>query len=188
MLNFGNQRTSMQRQRAAIEREYRQLALGVAKRSIEAIRSRPYFDQALQGEDSPGVSGFTSESSSQWGGDDCIRGNEIVTSPDGGSACTAVEDFHDDQTRKVDNADGSLLVRIPDHTIPFQVEMEVHYVEEEAGKLTRIEPGESPTRLKEVTVRVQDCQDEDPSDSTPCDGTSVLSRPVAFSEVIGYDD
>ncbi|MCS3632074.1 hypothetical protein [Salinibacter ruber] len=185
-LNFSNQRASMQRQHAAIEREYRQLALGVAKQSVEAVRNRPYFDQAVRTEDDPGVSSFTSESSSQWGGDDCIRQGEIVSAPDGGNKCTAIEDFHSDRTQKMENPDGTIPVRIPGKTVPFQIEMEVHYVKQSGGDLVRIGPGEQPTRLKEVTVRVQDCQDKDGSDSVPCDGTSVLRSPVVFSEVIGY--
>ena len=161
------------------------MALGVAKQSIEAIRAREYFDQAVREDDNPDVEDFTKESDPEWeDDDDCIRQNEFVSNPDGGHDCTAIEDFHDDETMEMDNADGRIPVQIPDGTIPFQVEVQVYYVEEDEGEI--VDPEDPPTRLKKVSVRVQDCRDGDPSDGDPCDGESILPQPIVLSEVIGY--
>jgi type II secretory pathway pseudopilin PulG len=190
MLSFSQQRVSMQSQQQVIEREYRQMALGVAKQSIEAIRARPYFDGALEGDSDAKVDDFTDESS--WGGKDCIQPAEdqpaedgqIVSTPPSGDDCTAIEDFHDDGALEMNNSDGTIAVQIPNYTILFQVEFEVNYVEEDGDELVR---SDSPTPLKEVTIRVQDCPDDNPSDGDlSCEGEPVLNRPIVFSEVIGY--
>jgi len=185
MLSFSQQRVSMQSQQQVIEREYRQMALGVAKQSIEAIRARQYFDRALEGNSDAEVNDFTDESS--WGDKDCIRPAEdgqIVSTPPSGDDCTAIEDFHDDGTLEMSNSDGTIAVQIPNYTILFQVEFEVNYVEEDGDELVR---SGSPTPLKEVTIRVQDCPDDNPSDGDlSCEGEPVLNRPIVFSEVIGY--
>ena len=184
LLSFSQQQAGVRSQQQAIRAEYQQMALGVAKQSIEAIRAREYFDQAVREHDDPDVEDFTEESDSEWGGDDCIRQNEFVSNPDGEHDCTAIEDFHDDETMEMDNADGRIPVQIPDGTIPFQVEVQVYYVEEDEGEI--VDPEDPPTRLKKVSVRVQDCRDGDPSDGDPCDGESILPQPIVLSEVIGY--
>lgn len=181
MLSFSQQRAGLQNQQQAIEREYRQMALGVAKQSIAAVQARPHFDGVLKADPEAEVEDFSNESS--WGGKNCIQPEE-----DGEiqSACSAIEDFHDDGTLEMNNSDGTIAVQIPDHTILFQVEFEVNYVEENGDELVRNDSG-TPTRLKEVTVRVQDCADEDPSNGNlSCDGEPILNRPIVFSEVIGY--
>ena len=186
LLSFSQQQANMRSQQQAIRAEYQQMALGVAKQSIEAIRAREYFDRAVREDDNPDVEDFTKESDPEWedDDDDCIRQNEFVSNPDGGHDCTAIEDFHDDETMKMDNADGRIPVQIPDGTIPFQVEVQVYYVEEDEGEIE--DPEDPPTRLKKVSVRVQDCRDGDPSDGDPCDGESILPQPIVLSEVIGY--
>ena len=191
LLSFSQQQANMRSQQQAIRAEYQQMALGVAKQSIEAIRAREYFDRAVRIYDDPDVeSDFTQESSQEWGGDDCIRQNKFVENlnednPNEDPACTAIEDFHDDETMKMDNFDGTIPVHIPDDTIPFQVEVQVYYVEEDGGEI--VDPGDPPTRLKKVSVRVQDCQDGNPSDDDDsCDGESILPQPIVLSEVIGY--
>jgi hypothetical protein len=184
LLSFSQQQADMQGQQQAIRAEYQQMALGVAKQSIEVVRAREYFDRAVRTHDDPDVEDFTKESNSEWGGDNCIQENKFVRNPDGGHACTAIEDFHDDETMEMDNADGTIPVKIPDGTIPFQIEVQVYYVEEDQGEI--VDSEDPPTRLKKVSVRVQDCRDGDPSDGDPCDGESILPQPIVLSEVIGY--
>lgn len=187
MLSYNQQRANIRDQQQAIEREYGQMALGVAKQTVEAVRARQYFDRALRTKDDPDVEDdFTKETNNQWGGDDCIRQNKFVSNPDGGYDCTAIEDFHDDETMEMENADGLVPAQIPDQIQLFQVEVEVHYVKESSSGLVRRDPSDPPTRLKEVTVRVQDCQDGETADNDLCDGDPILSRPIVFSEVIGY--
>jgi hypothetical protein len=161
------------------------MALGVAKQSIEAIRAREYFDRAVRIYDDPDVEDFTKESDSEWGGDDCIRQNEFVSNPDGGHDCTAIEDFHD-ETMAMENADGLIVLPMPGGTVRFEVEFEVHYAEEDGSKIVRASSG--PTGMKEVTVRVQDCQDQDSSNSDSCDGEPLLPQPIVFSEVFSYSE
>jgi hypothetical protein len=187
LLSFSQQQAGVRSQQQAIRAEYQQMAVGVAKQSIEAIRAREYFDRAVRIHDDPDVEDdFTRKSSPEWGGDDCIRQNKFVRNPNGGHACTAIEDFHDDETMEMDNADGTIPVQIPDGTIQFQIEVQVHYAKEGGGGIVRKDPGDPPTRLKKVSVRVQDCRDGDPSDGDPCDGESILPQPIVLSEVIGY--
>ena len=184
LLSFSQQQADVRSQQQAIRAEYQQMALGVAKQSIEAIRAREYFDQAVRERDDPNVEDFTEESDSEWGGDDCIRQNEFVSNPDGGHDCTAIEDFHD-ETMAMENADGLIVLPMPGGTVRFEVEFEVHYAEED-DSIERTSDG--PTGMKEVTVRVQDCQDQDPSNSDPCDGEPLLPQPIVFSEVFSYSE
>ena len=190
LLSFSQQQANMRSQQQAIRAEYQQMALGVAKQSIEAIRAREYFDGVLETDPDAEVEAFTKESDSEWeDDDDCIRQNEqneFVSNPGGEHDCTSIEDFHDNKTMEMDNADGTIPVQIPDGTIQFQVEVQVYYVEEDGGGIVRKDPGDPPTRLKKVSVRVQDCRDGDPSDGDPCDGESILPQPIVLSEVIGY--
>ena len=183
LLSFSQQQASIRSQQQVIEREYRQMALGVAKQSIEAIRAREYFDGVLETDPDAEVEDFSIESSWDDKNKNCIQPKEDgkIT-----GACTAIEDFHDDGTLEMNNFDGTIAVQIPDHTLLFQVEVEVHYAEESGDELVRNDSG-TPTRLKEVTVRVQDCPDDNPSDGNlSCEGEPVLNRPIVFSEVIGY--
>ncbi|MFB6272765.1 MAG: hypothetical protein ABEL51_07730 [Salinibacter sp.] len=178
MLSFSQQQANIRSQQESIRTEYRQMALGVAKQTLEVIRART-FDQAIE-KGAEDVEQFTGESSSDWGGKECITDGQFTNN------CSAIEHFHDDKTLTMENADGTVQVQIPDHAIRFRVEVEVHYAIEEGGEIERASSGEAPTRLKEVTVRVQDCQDGTPSDGDPCDGEPLLSRPVVFSEIFGY--
>lgn len=173
MLNFSQQQSRMRSQQQAIQAEYQQMALGVAKQTIEAVRNRT-FDQALSNGETE-VENFTEESSSDWGGKDCIENHQFVND------CSAVEHFHDDESRAMDNADGLIEVQVPGHTVYFQVEVEVHYAEKEGSTLVRADAADAPTALKEVTVRVQDCPDGD-----SCEGSPFLDSPIVFSEVLGY--
>ena len=192
LLSFSQQQANMRSQQQAIRAEYQQMALGVAKQSIEAIRAREYFDGVLETDPDAEVEDFTKESDPEWeDDDDCIRQNKFVENPNEDDpnkdpACTAIEDFHDDETMEMDNADGTIPVQIPDGTIQFQIEVQVHYAKEGGGGIVRKDPGDPPTRLKKVSVRVQDCRDGDPSDGDPCDGESILPQPIVLSEVIGY--
>jgi hypothetical protein len=185
LLSFSQQQADVRSQQQAIRAEYQQMALGVAKQSIEAIRAREYFDRAVRIYDDPDVEDFTKESDSEWGGDDCIRQNEFVSNPDGGHDCTAIEDFHD-ETMAMENADGLIVLPMPGGTVRFEVEFEVHYAEEDGSKIVRASSG--PTGMKEVTVRVQDCQDQDSSNSDSCDGEPLLPQPIVFSEVFSYSE
>jgi hypothetical protein len=185
LLSFSQQQADVRSQQQAIRAEYQQMALGVAKQSIEAIRAREYFDRAVRIYDDPDVEDFTKESDSEWGGDDCIRQNEFVSNPDGGHDCTAIEDFHD-ETMAMENADGLIVLPMPGGTVRFEVEFEVHYAEEDGSKIARASSG--PTGMKEVTVRVQDCQDQDSSNSDSCDGEPLLPQPIVFSEVFSYSE
>jgi len=187
LLSFSQQQADVRSQQQAIRAEYQQMALGVAKQSIEVVRAREYFDRAVRTHDDPDVEDFTEESDSEWwGGDDCIRQNEFVSNPDGGHDCTAIEDFHDDKTMAMENADGLIVLPMPGGTVRFEVEFEVHYAEEDGSKIVRASSG--PTGMKEVTVRVQDCQDQDSSNSDSCDGEPLLPQPIVFSEVFSYSE
>ena len=177
-LSFSQQQAAVRSQQQAIRAEYQQMALGVAKQTIEVARNRT-FDQAISDGEHK-VENFTDESSSDWGGKDCIEDNQFLNS------CSAVEHFHDDETQAMDNADGTIEVQVPEHTVYFQVEMEVHYMEEEGSKLVRADASDSPTSLKEVTVRVQDCPDGSASGGNSCEGDPFLDPPIVFSEVLGY--
>jgi len=177
MLSFSQQQANIRSQQQAFRAEYRQMALGVAKQTLGVIRTRAFDHAVKDGEED--VENFTKESSSEWGGKNCIdsEGNFSDT-------CSAIEHFHDDESRVMDNPDGMIQVKMPGHTLSFQVEIEVHYVEEDGSTIVRVGPGDAPTRLKEVTVRVQDCPAESAGDS--CDGTPFLPSPISLTEVFGY--
>ena len=183
-LSFSQQQAAVRSQQQAIQAEYQQMALGVAKQTIEVARNRT-FDQAISDGEHK-VENFTDESSSDWGDRDCIRksnGDWRFTKPSDSDPCSAIEHFHDDETQAMDNADGVIEVEVPEHTVYFQVEMEVHYMEEEGSKLVR---ADEKTSLKEVTVRVQDCPDGSASGGDSCEGDPFLDPPIVFSEVLGY--
>ena len=154
------------------------MALGVAKQSIEVVRTRD-FDQALDDGETD-VENFTERSDPEWGGKDCIDDDHQFV-----NNCSAVEHFHDDETMAMENADGLIVLPMPGGTVRFEVEFEVHYAEED-DSIERTSDG--PTGMKEVTVRVQDCQDQDPSNSDPCDGEPLLPQPIVFSEVFSYSE
>lgn len=182
-LSFSQQQASMRSQQQAIQEEYQQMALGVAKQTIEVIRNRT-FDQALADGDTE-VANFTEESSSDWGGkDNCI--DQVDGDWQFTNNCSAIEHFHDDGTRAMDNADGVIDVQVPGHTVYFQVEVEVHYAEQDGSTLVRADASDAPTSLKEVTVRVQDCPGGGASGGDSCEGTPYLDPPIVFSEVLGY--
>jgi len=178
-LSFSQQQAGVRSQQQAIRAEYQQMALGVAKQTIEAIRNRT-FDQAISDGEHK-VENFTEESSSDWGGKDCIDDDHQFV-----NNCSAVEHYHDNGTQAMDDADGTIEVQVPGHTVYFQVEMEVHYMEEEGSKLVRADASDSPTSLKEVTVRVQDCPGGSASGGDSCEGAPFLDPPIVFSEVLRY--
>jgi hypothetical protein len=173
ILSFNQQRANIRSQQESIRAQYRQAALGVAKQTHAAIRTRS-FDQDTES--------FTPESSSNWGGKDCIHDDKDRRFDNN---CSAIEHFHDDTTTDMDNADGIIRTRVPGDSLNFQVEVEVHYVKDTGSKIVR---ASSTTRLKEVTVRVQDCRDGDPSDGDPCDGSSILPTPISLVKVLGYSN
>ena len=178
LLSFSQQQANMRSQQQAIRAEYQQMALGVAKQSIEVVRTRD-FDQALDDGETD-VENFTERSDSEWGEKDCIDDDHKFV-----NNCSAVEHFHDDETMAMENADGLIVLPMPGGTVRFEVEFEVHYAEED-DSIERTSDG--PTGMKEVTVRVQDCQDQDPSNSDPCDGEPLLPQPIVFSEVFSYSE
>ena len=179
LLSFSQQQAGVRSQQQAIRAEYQQMALGVAKQSIEVVRTRD-FDQALDDGETD-VENFTERSDSEWGGKDCIDDDHQFV-----NNCSAVEHFHDDETMAMENADGLIVLPMPGGTVRFEVEFEVHYAEEDGSKIVRASSG--PTDMKEVTIRVQDCQDQDPSNSDPCDGEPLLPQPIVFSEVFSYSE
>jgi hypothetical protein len=176
-LSFSQQQAGVRSQQQAIRAEYRQMALGVAKQTIEVVRNRT-FDQAGEHK----VGNFTEESSPDWGGKDCIESHQF----DKFDSCGAIEHFHDDETQAMDHADGTIEAKGPEREVYFQVEVEVHYMEEEGSKLVRADKSDAPTSLKEVTVRVQDCPEGSASGGNSCEGAPFLDPPIVFSEVLRY--
>jgi hypothetical protein len=83
----------------------------------------------------------------------------------GSDRCDAVEDFHE-------MAPDTDTVAVVDGAFRFTIQIDVHYVDSNMSRTT------SRTERKEVTIRVRDHRGPD----TP----PLLSRPIVFSEVIGY--
>lgn len=156
LLSFSQQQTHLRSQQEAVRAELQQMAIGVAKQSMEVVRARAFDNKSVSG--SPSVSNLTHPQNFPAGKDCQAFG--------GSDPCDAIEDFHE----MVPATDS---VSIPGAAFAFEVDIEVHYVDASMNRTTS-----NRTERKEVTIRVQD----DPgSDADP-----RLSEPIMFTEVLGY--
>ena len=157
-LDYGQKRTYVRGQQDMVRAELQRAATGVVMEAMEVVYARA-FDAATVGvpaDSNVSVSDFAPGPFS--GGADCAAFG-------GGTACDAVEDFHNmvPATREMPTPGG---------TLTFRVEVEVHYVDASMQRT-----GGSRTRWKEVTISVQDVQPG---------GGSVLSAPITFTEIHAY--
>ena len=159
LLSFSQQQANINTQQTAIRAEMQQMAIGVAKQSMEVVRARAFDDSTISGD--PPVSELTKPENFPAGKDCQAFG--------GSDTCNSIEDFHEmDQATKE--------VAVPAGTFEFKIDIEVHYAEEDGSKIVRASSG--PTGMKEVTIRVQDDQG---ANQEP-----LLHEPITFTEVLGY--
>ncbi len=161
MLSFNQQRASMQNQHQAIQNEYSQMALGVARQVMTVVQAQ----------------GFGGRSGNA-GSLDCLDDWDAL------GDCEKIRDFND--------KNGVLIARLPPSQQPdppfrFQVEVEVQPATlDDDGNVDADETVNwGNADYKEITVRVQDCQEWDSSDDDPCEEGSFLTQPVVFTEIAG---
>ena len=152
-LSFNQQQASIRTQQEAVRAELRQMAIGVAKQSMEVVRARAFDNAAVSGE--PSVSNLTSP--------DNFPTGKACQAFGGGDTCDAIEDFHE-------MTPGTDSVSVPGGTFAFEIEIEVHYVKANLNRTS------SRTERKEVTIRVQDDQgaNQEPLLHEPITFTEVL--------------
>lgn len=161
MLSFSQQHASMRSQQQQIQEEYQQMALGVAQQVMGTIQTKEFEGGNPK--------------------DNCLNGWDALGN------CSKIWNFHTDETSTMEAPDNSsdniIDARTPDTSFPFQVEVEVHHATVDGDGNVNRTSGNSD--YKEVNVRVQDCQDADPSDGVPCDGESLMDQPIVLTEVVG---
>lgn len=155
-LNFNQQRANLRSQQEAVRAQVEQMAVGIAKQSIEVVRARAFDDSTVTG--SVPVSKLTAPGNFPTG-NDC----EVF---DGSDVCDSIEDFHKMEPATVE-------VQLPNGTFEFEVRMEVYYVDSDLNRTG----GGTRTERKEVMIEVQDVQGT---------GDPMLSTPIVFTEVLGY--
>jgi hypothetical protein len=153
LLSFSQQQANLRSQQEAVRAEMQQMAIGVAKQSMEVVRARAFDDKSVSG--NPSVSDLTQPGNFPTGKDCRAFG--------GSDPCDAIEDFHE----MVPATDS---VSIPGGSFAFEVDIEVHYVDTDMNRTN------SRTGRKEVTIRVQDGPgpDTDPRLNKPITFTEVL--------------
>lgn len=153
LFSFSQQQANLRSQQTAVRAEMQQMAIGVAKQSMEVVRARAFDNATVSGE--PPVSNLTSPDNFPTGKDCQAFG--------GGDTCDAIEDFHE-MVSAIDS------VSVPGGTFAFEVDIEVHYVD---GSMSRTN---TKTERKEVTIRVQDDRgdDQEPLLHEPITFTEVL--------------
>ena len=153
LLSFSQQQANINIQQTAIRAEMQQMAIGVAKQSMEVVRARAFDNAAVSGE--PSVSNLTSP--------DNFPTGKACQAFGGGDTCDAIEDFHE-------MTPGTDSVSVPGGTFAFEIEIEVHYVKANLNRTS------SRTERKEVTIRVQDDQaaNQEPLLREPITFTEVL--------------
>ncbi len=138
LLSFAQQQTALRAQQQAVRGQVRQMAVGVAKQSMEVVRARAFDNATVAG--TPSVSNLTRPGNFPSGKDCRAFG--------GSDRCDAIEDFHE-------MAPGADTVSVPNGTFRFEIEIDVHYVDSNMKRTT------SRTERKEVTVRVRDNRGSD---------------------------
>lgn len=153
LLSFSQQQASIRAQQEAVRAELQQMAIGVAKQSMEVVRARAFDDSTISG--SPPVSELTKSA-------DFPTGNSCEAFG-GSDECDSIEDFHK-------MVPATEEVEVPAGTFEFKVEIEVHYVDSNMSRTS------SRTERKEVTIRVQDDRgpNGDPLLHEPITFTEVL--------------
>ena len=152
-LSFNQQQASIRTQQKAVRAEMQQMAIGVAKQSIEVVRARAFDDSTISGDPPP--SELTKPENFPTGKDCRAFG--------GSDTCDSIEDFHE-MTPATDS------VSVPGGTFAFEIEIEVHYVDSDLNRTS------SRTERKEVMIRVQDDRgpNKDPLLNGPITFTEVL--------------
>ena len=151
-LSFNQQQASIRTQQEAVRAELRQMAIGVAKQSVEVVRARAFDDSTKSGDPPP--SELTKPENFPTGKDCQAFG--------GGDTCDSIEDFHE-MTPAINS------VSVPGGTFAFEIEIEVHYVDSDLKRTN------SRTERKEVTIRVHDRgPDQEPLLHEPITFTEVL--------------
>lgn len=133
MFSFAQQQSALRAQQQAVRGEVRQMAIGVAKQSMEAVRARAFDNATVSG--TPPVSQLTASGGFP-SGNEC----RAFGGPD---RCDAIEDFNE-MTPATDT------VSVVDGVFVFTIEIEVHYINANMDRTT------NKTDRKEVTIRVQD--------------------------------
>ncbi|PSQ71375.1 MAG: hypothetical protein BRD38_02320 [Bacteroidetes bacterium QH_9_67_14] len=152
-LSFNQQQATIRTQQKAVRAEMQQMAIGVAKQSIEVVRARAFDDSTISGDPPP--SELTKPENFPTGKDCRAFG--------GSDTCDSIEDFHE-MTPATDS------VSVPGGTFAFEIEIEVHYVDSDLNRTS------SRTERKEVMIRVQDDRgpNKDPLLNGPITFTEVL--------------
>lgn len=133
LLSFSQQQTALRAQQQAVRAEVRQMAVGMAKQTMEVVRARAFDNASVSG--TPPVAQLTASGNFPSGNDCRAFG--------GSDRCDAIEDFHE-MTPATDT------VSVVDGAFRFKIEIDVHYVDSNMDRTT------GKTERKEVTIRVQD--------------------------------
>ena len=155
-LSFNQQQASIRTQQKAIRAEMQQMAIGVAKQSIEVLRARAFDDSTIS--DDPPPSELTKPENFPTGKNCQAFG--------GSDTCDSIEDFHE-MTPATDS------VSVPGGTFAFEIEIEVHYVDSDLNRTS------SRTERKEVTIRVQD--DRGPNEDPLLDGPITFTEVLGYT-------
>ena len=153
LLSFSQQQANINTQQTATRAEMQQMAIGVAKQSVEVVRARAFDDSTKSGDPPP---------------PELTHPDDFPTGKDcqafgGSDTCDSIEDFHE-MTPAIDS------VSVPGGTFAFEIEIEVHYVDSDLKRTN------SRTERKEVTIRVQDDRgpNQEPLLHEPITFTEVL--------------
>ena len=155
-LSFNQQQASIRTQQEAVRAELRQMAIGVAKQSMEVVRARAFDNATISGD--PPVSELTKPENFPTGKDCQAFG--------GSDTCDSIEDFHE-MTPATDS------MSVPGGTFAFEIEIEVHYVDSDLNRTS------SRTERKEVTIRVQD--DRGPNKDPLLDGPITFTEVLGYT-------
>jgi hypothetical protein len=170
LLSFNQQQAQLRTQQQIVRAELQQMALGVAKQTMEVVRAQK-FDEEVGSINIENVPEALT-SASDFGKGAC---GALLSGAEAGG-CEAVEQFH--------NQSGTVPFDLPDrpsapsggNAFNFEATVKVYYV---CSDMERASEGgcTAPTRRKEVVVEVQD---------QPDDGAPRLQSPVTFSEVLAF--
>jgi hypothetical protein len=155
-LSFNQQQASIRTQQKAVRAEMQQMAIGVAKQSIEVVRARAFDDSTISGDPPP--SELTKPENFPTGKNCRAFG--------GSDTCDSIEDFHE-MTPATDS------VSVPGGTFAFEIEIEVHYVDSDLNRTS------SRTERKEVMIRVQD--DRGPNKDPLLDGPITFTEVLGYT-------
>lgn len=172
LLSFSQQQTQIQKREQIIRAEMRQIALGVAKQTLEVVRAQQ-FDGNIDPEDPdvdeiPDAFASPSDAFGSQGACGSLLEGELA------SACEAIEDFHGES--------GTVPFQLPDgEQLLFEVQVEVYYVCPDFSRSDDPQDcdpsGQLQTRRKEVIVKVRD---------QPNRGEPRLTDWVTISEVLAF--